>query len=209
MWLGSKLLHLSAPLFPHLGFSLCWDSVSLRKSTRSFPGSLAGKEYTCNAGGPSSIPGLGRSPGEGHSNPLQYSCLENPHGQRSLVGYSPWGHKELDTTERLSTQHTRKGKVLYSYLHLGDTLPGRSVRWCIFFLSHSLWNALFNARTYIFSKYEIQLFLCSPSSILHLKWAHHLCKLKSHQLWYFAWSLWMQKKRKRFSKQNNWSTSLQ
>ena len=43
--------------------------------------------------------GLGRSPGGGHGNPLQYSCLENPHGQRSLAGYSPWGHKELDTTE--------------------------------------------------------------------------------------------------------------
>ena len=36
-----------------------------------------------------SIPGLGRSPGGGHDNPLQYSCLENPHGQRSLAGYSP------------------------------------------------------------------------------------------------------------------------
>ena len=36
-----------------------------------------------------SIPGLGRSPGGGHSNPLQYSCLKNPHGQRSLSGYSP------------------------------------------------------------------------------------------------------------------------
>ena len=46
-----------------------------------------------------SIPGLGRSPGGGHGNPLQYSCLENPHGQRSLAGYGPWGHKELDTTE--------------------------------------------------------------------------------------------------------------
>ena len=34
------------------------------------------------------IPGLGRSAGAGHGNPLQYSCLENPHGQRSLVGYS-------------------------------------------------------------------------------------------------------------------------
>ena len=40
-----------------------------------------------------------RSPGEEHSNPLQYSCLENPHGQRSLMGYSPWGLKESDTTE--------------------------------------------------------------------------------------------------------------
>ena len=44
-------------------------------------------------------PGLGSSPGGGHGNPLQYSCLENPHGQGSLVGYSPWGHKELETTE--------------------------------------------------------------------------------------------------------------
>jgi len=37
----------------------------------------------------SSVPGSGRSPGGGHGNPLQYSCLENPHGQRSLAGYSP------------------------------------------------------------------------------------------------------------------------
>ena len=36
---------------------------------------------------------------EGIGNPLQYSCLENPHGQKSLVGYSPWGRKESDTTE--------------------------------------------------------------------------------------------------------------
>ena len=36
-----------------------------------------------------SVPGCGRSPGGGHGNPLQYACLENPHGQRSLVGYSP------------------------------------------------------------------------------------------------------------------------
>ena len=45
------------------------------------------------------IPGSGRSTGGGHGNPLQYSCLENPHGQRSLVGYSPWGHKESDMIE--------------------------------------------------------------------------------------------------------------
>ena len=49
------------------------------------------------------IPESGRSPGGGHSNPFLYSCLENPHGQRSLVGYSPWGRTELDTIERLST----------------------------------------------------------------------------------------------------------
>ena len=64
-----------------------------------FPGGSDGKESVCNAGDVSSIPGLGRSPGEGHGNPLQYSCLETPHGQRSLVGYSPRGSKELDMTE--------------------------------------------------------------------------------------------------------------
>ena len=48
------------------------------------------------------IPGLGRFPGGGHGNPLQYSCLETPYGQRSLAGYSPWGHEELDTTEILN-----------------------------------------------------------------------------------------------------------
>ena len=42
------------------------------------------------------------SPGGGHGNLLQYSCLENPHGQRSLAGYSPRGCKELDMTERLT-----------------------------------------------------------------------------------------------------------
>ena len=51
------------------------------------------------------ISGLGRSPGGGHGNLLQYSCLENPHGQRSLMGYSPWCLKESNTTEQLST-HT-------------------------------------------------------------------------------------------------------
>ena len=83
-----------------------------------FPGGSDGKGSTCNVGDPGSIPGLGRSPGGEHGNPLKYS-LENPHGQRSLAGYSPWGHKESDRTERLSTaQHfgnfnlrTGSGKV--------------------------------------------------------------------------------------------------
>jgi len=45
------------------------------------------------------IPGLGRSPGGGHGSPLQYSCLENSHGQRNLACCSPWGRKESDTKE--------------------------------------------------------------------------------------------------------------
>ena len=51
-----------------------------------FPGGSDSKESTCNAGDLGSVPGLGRSPGGAHGNPLQYSCLENPRGQRSLAG---------------------------------------------------------------------------------------------------------------------------
>ena len=62
-------------------------------------GGLDSKESSCTAGDPGSVPGLERPPGGGHGNLLQYSCLENPHGQRSLAGYSPWARKELDITE--------------------------------------------------------------------------------------------------------------
>ena len=67
-----------------------------------FPGGSDDKESTCNVGDLSWIPRLGRSPRGGHDNLPQYSCLENPHGQRSLVGYSSWGPKESDTTEPVS-----------------------------------------------------------------------------------------------------------
>ena len=69
----------------------------------SSPGGSDGKESARNAGDLALITNLGGSPGEENGNPLQYSCLENPHGQRSLVGCSPWGCKELDTTDQLST----------------------------------------------------------------------------------------------------------
>ena len=79
---------------------------------------------------PGSIPRLGRSPVGGHGNPSQYSCLENPHGQRKLVGYSPFGRKELDTTEHstklnYSWSCPRQRRVtLQSYFekHLGKFL---------------------------------------------------------------------------------------
>ena len=45
------------------------------------------------------IPGWGRSSGGENGNPLQYFCLENPMDRRSLAGYRPWGHKELNTPE--------------------------------------------------------------------------------------------------------------
>ena len=59
----------------------------------AFPDGSDGIESACNAGDLGLIPGLGRSPGEGHGNPLQYSQLENPHGQRSLEGCSPLGRR--------------------------------------------------------------------------------------------------------------------
>ena len=68
-----------------------------------FPGGSDSKESACNEEDLGSIPGLGRYPAGGHGKPLQYSCLENPHGQRSLAGYHPWGPKESERTERLST----------------------------------------------------------------------------------------------------------
>ena len=70
-----------------------------------FPDGLDGKESDCNTRDLGSVPGLGRSPGGGHGNPLQYSCLENPHGWKSLAGYSPWDQKESYATERLCTAH--------------------------------------------------------------------------------------------------------
>ena len=73
------------------------------------------KQQPDNRKAPSPIP---RSPGGGHGNPLQYSCLENPHGLRSQVGYSPWGCKESDTTDRLSVHthtHTRPKNCQYLF----------------------------------------------------------------------------------------------
>ena len=58
-----------------------------------FPGGLVSKETACNAGDPGSIPVLERSPGEGNSNPLQYSCLENP------MGRGAWRAKVHGVTE--------------------------------------------------------------------------------------------------------------
>ena len=93
-----------------------------------FPGGSDSKESACNVGDPGSIPGSGRSPGEGNGNPLQQSWLENPIDRDCLAGYSPWGCKESDTTEWLSLSITSQGSsarqgwgscwwVLYCLIH--------------------------------------------------------------------------------------------
>jgi len=77
--------------------------LAFPQSAQGFPGGSDSKDPACNAGDLGLIPGLGRSPGGGHGNPLQYSGLENPHGRgawRAIVH----GVAESDTIEQLSTK---------------------------------------------------------------------------------------------------------
>ena len=108
--------HFPSIMQPNFLFSLKVHTVCfiffvdyyLLEYNMGFPGGSDGKQTAHNAGDPGSVPGLGRFPGGECDDPLQSSCQEKPHGQRSLAGYSPRGHKELDTTERLSSHTTEK-----------------------------------------------------------------------------------------------------
>ena len=73
---------------------------------KGFPGGSEVKESAWNVGDPGSIPGSGRSPAEGNGQPTPVLLPRKFHGWRSLVGYSPWGRKESDTTERLHFPYT-------------------------------------------------------------------------------------------------------
>ena len=118
-----------------------------------FPDGSEGKVSACNAGNPGSIPGSGRSPGEGNSNPLQYSCLEKSHGWRSLVGYSPWGRKESDTTERVHFTSLRYYYLLHQPIHdIGSVLE-------VFFFSSAV--SLSFSFYYFLSIFKLSIFLFS------------------------------------------------
>ena len=97
LWLSGLRCWIKAPV--SLG---AWIRITLLPSDFGLLSGSNGKGSACSAGDWGLIPGLGRSPGEGNDNPLQYSCLENSHGQRSLVGYSQLGRKESDMTEELT-----------------------------------------------------------------------------------------------------------
>ena len=87
----------------------------------------------CNVGDPVSIPELGRFSGEGNGNPLQHSCLENlMYGGN--VGYSPWGRKESDTTERLSNELIVK-KIKDVTTNLKFSVIQRKVSFWFYFLT--------------------------------------------------------------------------
>ena len=86
------------PLLVKPTFHIPCLQITHPNNLEGFPGSSARKESAYNAGDLDLTPGVGRRPGGGHGHPLL------PHGQKSLAGYSPWGRKESDTTEQLSTQ---------------------------------------------------------------------------------------------------------
>ena len=75
---------------------------------QGFPGSSDGKESACNAGNLCSIPGLGKIPWRKAWQPTPVFLPGESHGQRRLVGYSPFGCKESDMTEQLTHTHTKK-----------------------------------------------------------------------------------------------------
>ena len=82
-----------------------------------FPGGSDGKKYACNAGELGSIPGSGRSPGRREWQPIPVFLPGQSHGQRILVGYSPLGHKESDTTEQLTHKFIKSGVLLIRNHH--------------------------------------------------------------------------------------------
>ena len=87
-------------ILQHCGQRRC---LILFKFSYSFPCGSVGKEYACNVGDQGSISGSERSPGERKWQSTPVFLPGEFHGQRSLVGYNPWGLKELDTTEQLNT----------------------------------------------------------------------------------------------------------
>ena len=91
----------------------------------------------------SSIPESERSPGGEHGNPLQYFCLENSHGQRSLVGYSSWGCKGLDITK-----HRASKRVWFSpeLAHCSNSVSCSNKLCCLFILPH-VWKFFSNPHT--------------------------------------------------------------
>ena len=110
-------------------------------SKLDFPGGSDGKASAYNVGDPGLIPGWGRSSGEGNGNPLQYSPFPGKSHGRSLVGPSPWGHKESDMTERLD--FTLSKLTIMSY----DSITIEFISFCfslllIFFLSKHLYHFL-------------------------------------------------------------------
>ena len=117
-----------------------------------FPGGSDGKESACNVGDLGSIPGLGRGR---HGNPPQYSCLENPHGQRSLASCSPWSQKDWETKH---STHMYTPHFVYLLIH----------HWMSGLFSPGFFSLIFKIN--INGRPEYQSWLCH----LHRNWLSHI-----------------------------------
>ena len=138
-------------------------------SALDFPGGPDGKVSVYNVGNPALIPGLGRSPGEGNGNPLQYYCTMpgKSHEQRSQVGYSPWGCKESDTTERLHFQFPSA----FEYIQISFVLKMSLL------LLHNLepWFSLSSQWNQLKVWFVLPSFSGPMSHSCHHPWQHGLC----------------------------------
>ena len=105
----------------------CMDCYTFWCLVLGFPGGSGGEEPTCNVGDLGSSPGLGRSPGGRHGDPLQYYCLENPHGQRSLVGYGPWSHRVGHNWATKYSTHHKEITLLFLHYQCMDCYTF----WCL------------------------------------------------------------------------------
>ena len=92
----------------------CFTEMTLPSFHLAFPGSSDSRESACNPRDPGSIPVLGGFPWRRKWQPTPVFLPGKSHGQRSLAGYSPWGRKESDTTERLHSLYYRNLLVLSS-----------------------------------------------------------------------------------------------
>ena len=114
-----------------------------------------GRESSCSGGKLGLIPGVGRPPGGGHGYPLQYSGLENSHGQRNLVGH---GVAELDTTEQQSTAHSTTKSAILS---LGKGIRSSNSISITFFCSNSDISFPLTSSFFLTEVLEVQTCICS------------------------------------------------
>ena len=117
------------------------NSFFLKESIQvlGFPGGSDGKASVCNAGDTGLIPGSGRSPGEGNGSPL---LPGKSHGQRSLIGYSPWGRKESDMTEWCHFHFLIQVRISlicllvgFSYMHASEAVKMEKDKWHLVLVS--------------------------------------------------------------------------
>ena len=128
-----------------------------------------GEDSPCNAGDPGFIPRWGRSPGEGNGNPLLPVFLPGEfHGQRNLAGYSPWGHKELDTTEWLTLSlFFMRSKCVYNF-YIPDGLNFKHYEIFLFLPSKN--SEIVKIPCFFFLNAYLKHLICRPLFFFKISW---------------------------------------